>query len=135
MAKHILTLALAALVVFATWAQPSATDERNNYALRGTSVKEATAAAHLAATQPPVSTIGEFYPNPTSNQGSILLNTAGSGKITFYNLLGTPVATQEFTKEMRLLSVDFSAFAEGVYFGIVTSGGKTIGTRRISIRR
>jgi len=31
--------------------------------------------------------------------------------------------------------MDFSNFAEGVYFGIVTSGNKNIGTRRVSIRR
>jgi hypothetical protein len=132
MAKHLLLSALTALVVTTSlWAQ--AGDERAGFAIRGTSVKEAVSFRQNTNNTPVA--VGEIYPNPTSNQGSVLINLNAAGKIVFYNLLGTPVATHEFTKETKLLTIDFSSFAEGVYFGIVSSGDKTIGTRRVSIKR
>jgi hypothetical protein len=118
-------------VATAVFAQAS--DERAGFAIRGTGANREAIASATKQNNP--ATLGEIYPNPTANQGSFAVNINAPGKIVFYNLLGTPVATQEFSKDTKLVTMDFSNFAEGVYFGIVTSGNKNIGTRRVSIRR
>ncbi len=114
-------------------AQAQSADERLGYATRGSQAREALASAQRTST--PANTVGEIYPNPAAGEASISLNLNAAGKVTFYNLLGTPVASQEFGKDTRTLTIDFAQFPEGVYFGIISAGNKTVATRRISVKR
>lgn len=132
MKKLLLALLLASSVAVSAVAQPA--DERLGYAARGSHPREALASAQKTSIQPSI-TVGEIYPNPAAGEASISLNLNAAGKVTFYNLLGTPVASQEFGKDARTLTIDFAPFPEGVYFGIISVGNKTVATRRVSVRR
>jgi hypothetical protein len=129
--RLLFTVLTACTLATASLAQAS--DERASFAIRGTGSREAISVS--TPKQQPGVLLGDIFPNPTANQGSFTVNINAPGKVSFYNLLGTPVASQEFSKDAKVVTMDFSNFPEGVYFGIVTSGGKNIGTRRISINR
>lgn len=129
-------LLLAILIAAAPLAQiamAQSADERLGYATRGSHAREALASAQRTSTQ--ANSVGEIYPNPAAGEASISLNLNAAGKVTFYNLLGTPVASQDFGKDTRTLTIDFAQFPEGVYFGIISAGNKTVATRRVSVKR
>lgn len=132
MMKKLLTILSLALSVSAV-ALAQSGEERGSFPIRGTQTREVTASAVVKQANPSV--VGEIYPNPATDQASIQLNLNAPGKIVFYNLLGTPVGSQDFGKEAKVITLDFSNFSEGVYFGIISSGNKTVATRRISVKR
>jgi hypothetical protein len=131
MAKHLLISAMAFLMAISTvFAQT--VEERN--AFKGGAGKESNVPQRFAQAGP-AGFVSEIFPNPTASQGTFQVNLNAAGKIVFFNLLGTAVATQEFGKDAKLVNVDFSGFPEGVYFGIVFVGTKTVCTRRVTISR
>lgn len=133
MMKKLLTILSLALSVSAV-ALAQSGEERGSFPIRGTQTREATASVAAVKQANPM-VVGEIYPNPATDQASLQLNLNAPGKIVFYNLLGTPVGSQDFGKEAKVVTLDFSNFSEGVYFGIVSSGNKTVATRRISVKR
>lgn len=132
MMKKLLTILSLALSVSSV-ALAQSGEERGSFPIRGTQTREVTASSVAKQANPAL--VGEIFPNPASDQASIQLNLNAPGKIVFYNLLGTPVGSQEFGKDAKMVSLDLANFSEGVYFGIVSSGNKTIATRRISVKR
>jgi hypothetical protein len=106
--------------------------DRTSMAARGTARE--TTAVRLQTQHIPASSVGEIYPNPVSNKAELYLNLNQPGKVTFYNVLGTRVASYDFAKENKTFEIDFKDFSEGVYFGVVQTAGKNIATRRIVVR-
>ena len=132
MMKRILIAFTLTLLMASGVALAQSSEDRAGFAVRGTQNKDVSSAA---VKQVGSTLVSEIYPNPVADQGSISINLGAPGKIVFYNLLGTPVFSQEFGKEAKVISIDFASIAEGVYFGIVSSGNKTVATRRISVKR
>ena len=106
-------------------------DEQSSLAIRGTK-REAPIARQVTK---PAQPVGDFYPNPATENVEITLNIGQQGKFTVFNVLGTPVMSRELAKEDRELKLDISNLTAGVYFCNFQVSGKTVATRRMVVRR
>lgn len=134
MGKNLLSSILLALFTMGSvhlFAQ--ATDDNSSLASRGTARRDQAVAREIRNSN--TLYVGEFYPNPAQSKVEVVYNLPQDGKLTIYNLLGSPVYTRQLDKDARLAELDVANLNEGVYFCTFSVGSEKFATRRMVIRR
>lgn len=131
--KFLLLLLFTAFTLCEVQLYAQAADDNASMASRGTTKRDQTVAREIrnAGAQ----YVGEFYPNPAQSKVEIVYNFPQDGKLTIYNLLGSPVDTRVLDKDARLAELDVANLNEGVYFCTFSVGNEKFATRRMVIKR
>lgn len=74
-----------------------------------------------------------LYPNPTNGVFRIVLNKQVAGKktIRITDVNGKPVFMKDILEGLDYLDADLSALPDGLYFCLISAGGKTVGLKII----
>lgn len=127
-------LLLTAYSLGAAQLYAQAADDNSSLASRGTTKQRDQAVAREIRRSTSFY-VGEFYPNPAQGKVEIVYNLPSDGKLTIYNLLGSPVQNRQLDKDGRLAELDVAALNEGVYFCTFFVGSEKIATRRMVVKR
>ncbi len=82
--------------------------------------------------------ISNIYPNPAHDVVKFsytLLEPTLKAKITIRNVLGSVIAEEELSHEMRQLDIQVNEYAAGMYFYTLSINSKSVITKKFLVKR
>jgi hypothetical protein len=131
--KLLLFVLLIAFTLCEVELYAQALDDNASLASRGTARRDQSVAKEIRSAG--AQYVGEFYPNPAQSKVEVVFTIPQDGKLTVYNLLGSPVYTRALDKSARVAEIDVAGLNEGVYFCTFSVGSEKFATRRMVIKR
>ncbi|MCY7351778.1 MAG: T9SS type A sorting domain-containing protein [Cytophagaceae bacterium] len=82
-------------------------------------------------------TVSNLYPNPANEYTLVDYSvgaTTGQAKLSFFNVLGSPVGEYELDRSERRLRISTSEWTNGIYFYQLALEGRTLATKKLLVR-
>ena len=95
--KFLLLLLFTAFTLCEVQLYAQASEDNASMASRGTAKRDQSVAREIRNAS--AQYVGEFYPNPAQSKVEVVYNFPQDGKLTIYNLLGSPVYTRALDKD------------------------------------
>ena len=82
-------------------------------------------------------TVSNLYPNPANDYTLVdyaVGATSGQTRLSFFNVLGSPVGEYELDRNERRLRISTNDWPNGIYFYQLALEGRTLATKKLLVR-